>query len=67
MKASNNSNASIKDDERDLILNKDFATAEKQINLALCNCIDTQNAMDGKYPTINIKNQYLYEQRSCSC
>ncbi|CAF1127095.1 unnamed protein product [Rotaria sordida] len=43
---SNNSNTSTKDNERDLILNKDFSTAEKQINLALCDFIDTPSAME---------------------
>ncbi|CAF3376738.1 unnamed protein product, partial [Rotaria sp. Silwood2] len=61
---SNNSNADTKFNERDLIINEHFSTAEKQIHLALCDSIDTPRAMENIRQLILKTNIYISKEKA---
>lgn len=64
MKPLSHSDAYTKFNERDLKLNEDFSSTQKQIHFALCDSIDTPTAMEQIRQLVTTTNIYMNERNT---
>ena len=64
MKPLSHSDAYTKFNERDLKLNEDFSSTQKQIHFALCDSIDTPTSMEQIRQLVTMTNIYMNERNT---